>query len=194
MDKHDSYRFDVRSKEGFARDIKTSHIAEAEIAVRLCIAVHSKTKEWPELIPNGVDFTGEFIEKNHKITSDADFKIGPRSVEITRADVVCKRYFHIKESKVNRMLERGDDFVFVNGYKAEKQPQYIWLTPEEINEFTIKANTKYGKVLHPGSGRIVLNKAAYRYDLYWFKNLWKSLPVLFKGMPSKYLEILDQLK
>jgi hypothetical protein len=191
-----THRFDVRSKKNFEKDIKQSHITEAEIAVRLCIAVHSVTKKWPDLIPNGCDVTGKFLESD-KVSSDPDYRIGNRVVEITRSDSVCARTFHEKVNKVEKALKNKTDIVFVNGFRDKKQPNFLWLTPESLEEFTIRSKAKYGEVLclgHKKTGPI--NKKAYRYDIYWFDeaDLWQPLPVLIKSIPKCYLELLKSTK
>lgn len=189
------YRFDVRSEGKFKKDIKVAHEKEAIIAVCLCITKHSKTKKWPKLEPAGVDMTGAFIDNIKDVTAEPDFKIDGKLVEITRADVVCRNQFHQKCHKVDRCLENNTDLVFVNGYGVEKQPNYIWLSGEELEPFVIRSKTKYGQVKHPGGGRVgLINKPAYRFDVYWFRDLWKPLPVLIKDIPKEYLDILKASK
>jgi hypothetical protein len=190
-----SYRFDYRSKNQFAKDIKQSSQCEAEIAVRLCIAIHAKTKQWPQLIPTGVDATGEFIAKESKITSFPDYSIDGKLTEIIRADVVCKRSFHQKVNKVTKAISEGYDTIFVNGFREEKQPKYIWFTPEMLEEFTQRAISKHGTVLHPGGKGVgALGKTAYRYDCFWFEKIWRPLPVLIDNVPDEYKKIINAAK
>lgn len=190
-----SYRFDKRTQEDFKKDIKKGHAIEAEIAVRICIALHAESGDWPELTPNGVDSTGKFIEEDSNISNDPDFDIDGTLVEITRSDTICKKHFHQKTNKINRFLKDQTTLVFVNGYSAEKNPKYIWLCPSEIEQFTIKAKTKYGEVFHPGAGKTgLIGKSAYRYDLFWFEDLWKPLPALIKNIPENYLQIINKSK
>lgn len=189
------YRFDVRSKGKFKKDIKASHQKEAIIAVRLCITKHSKTGEWPKLEPAGVDMTGAFIDNIKDVTADPDFKIDDKLVEITRSDVMCERTFHQKCHKIIRCLKDNTELVFVNGYEAQKQPKYIWLTGKDLEPFVTKSLSKYGEVKHPGGGKVgLINKPAYRFDVYWFEDLWKPLPALCKGIPEEYKEILEASK
>src|SRR5688572_27214458 len=170
-------RFDVRSPAAFKIDIKRNHEKEALIAVRLCIAVHSKTKEWPLLAPAGVDTTGEFIDSIQDVDARPDFIIGDRFVEITRSDKLCQRSFHQKCHKVEQCVAGNNDIVFVNGFDEVKQPKFVWFTPERMAEFLIRSKTKYGKVKHPGGGKVgLIDKPAYRFDVYWFEDLWCQLP------------------
>lgn len=186
------HRFDVRSKAQFKRDMKFNHSCEAEIAVRLAIFEKHKSGEWPALVPNGADFSGKFIEKAHLVTTDADFKIGKKLVEITRADVYCSRSFHIKCGKVKRCINESFDFVFVNGFMLEKEPKFIRLSPKLMEKFTTLSVDKYGEVLFIGRGKVgAIDKAAYRYDVDWFKGLWKPLPVMTKDIPKEYSDILN---
>ena len=190
------YRFDARSKKQFRSDIKKGHIKEAEIAVRLCIKIHSETGNWPDLEPSGVDATGAFIEDIKEVNADPDFKIDGNLVEITRSDVVCNRVFHQKCHKIIKCLQGKSDLVFVNGYN-EKQPKYLWLDSKTLEPFVTKSLTKYGEVNMMGGGKLgIIAKPAYRFDTYWFDqaDLWKPLPVLFKGLPNKYTEILNAAK
>lgn len=189
------YRFDQRSDKQFKQDIKLSHSKEAKIAVRLCIALHSLTKKWPTLKPAGVDMTGEFIEKAHQVTSEPDFLINDRLVEITRSDVLCNRSFHQKSNKIIRCLKDNGDLVFVNGFEATNQPKYIWLSAKELEPFVTRSLTKYGEVQHPGNRGIrSTGKPAYRFDVYWFEELWKPLPALIKDIPKDYKDVLNLAK
>jgi hypothetical protein len=190
-----SYRFDVRSKQQFKKDIKLCHKIEVEIAARLCIKVHAITGQWPELVPTGSDMTGAFIPKEGKVTSDPDFKINDQLVEITHSGTVCNKYFHQKVSKIDRAIREGHVLIFVNGFKVDKQPKYVWLEADTIEHFTQKAISKYGVVPHPGAGKTgPINKDAYRYDIYWFKDLWQPLPALIKNLPEQYKNILKAAK
>ena len=186
------YRFDYRTESQFKKDIKTSHDKEAKIAVRLCISCHAKTKIWPTLKPAGIDASGEFIENAREVTAEPDFRIGDRLVEITRSDVFCNRTFHQKSYKIVRALKNGSDLVFVNGYDVVKQPNYIWLTSKELEPFVARSLSKYGEVVHPGGGgKRWTNKPAYRFDVFWFQDLWKPLPCICRNLPQEYYAIIN---
>jgi hypothetical protein len=190
------YRIDSRTTGQFKKDMKIGHQKEAEIAIRLAIAIHAKTKKWPSVKPAGIDMTGEFIEDIKDVTSEPDFLIDDKLVEITRADVVCNRSFHQKTYKIDRCLREGTDLVFVNGFGVNKQPDFVWFGAEDWQFFVTKAITKYGKVQHPGNRGIrSTGKPAYRFDTYWFKDYWKPLPALIKkGLPKEYEEVLNLAK
>ncbi len=185
-------RFDVRSKKNFIKDIKIAHKREAQIAARLAIKVHSQTGEWPELVGNGVGYDGKFIENDKEITAEPDFIIGGRKVEITCSRNVCNKIFHQKSNKIHKMIADGTDMVFVNGFESQKEPNYIWLNHLEWTPFIQKAKDKYGIVPILGGGSVgFLNKNGYRFDTYWFDKIWQKLPVLIKGLPNEYKEILN---
>ncbi len=188
------YRFDNRSKNQFKKDIKDGSSKEAFIAVRICIDEYNKSKRWPKLIPNGVDFTGQFIKNSNQVNSDPDFKINNILVEITRSDVVCKRYFHQKCGKLDRCAKEGYDLVFVNGYDPSKEPEYIRLSGNILDGFIQLAKKKYGVVPHPGGGNYgFTNKQAYRFDLSLFEGMWTPLPLIIKEIPKDYQNILNKL-
>ena len=189
-----SHRYDVRTKDQFAKEIKDYHIKEAEIAVRLGIAVHAKTGKWPEIKANGVDSTGALIESDQAVTCDPDYLIGDRLVEITHSKYVLNKTFHEKQNKIKKMLANGTDMVFVNGL-SEKQPNCIWLSAEQWEPFIQRSMTKYGIVPMLGGGKVgFLNKNAYRFDIYWFKDLFRPLPVLISSIPNEYKELLKSVK
>jgi hypothetical protein len=189
-----THRFDVRSKAEFAKEIKEYHKKEAEIAVRLAISVHAKTGEWPDIKPNGIDSSGSLIESDQMVTADPDYIIGDRTVEITHSKYVLGRTFHEKQNKIKKMQVEQTDMVFVNGL-SEKQPTFLWLNAEEWEPFIQRSLTKYGIVPMLGGGKVgFLNKNAYRFDIYWFKDLFKPLPVLISSVPDAYKEILNNAR
>jgi hypothetical protein len=190
-----NYRFDDRDLNTFKKDIKSSHVKEADIAVRICIDIYNKTKKWPSLEPTGTDMTGEYVSNQRNISYTPDFRINDIFTEITRSDVDCKRYFHQKSGKIDKYIVNKNTLVFVNNYLSD--PKYIWLDTKQIEEFTQRAKSKYGSVLHPGSGHNkATNKSAYRYDIYWFdeQKLWQPLPKLIKSIPESYKVILNMVK
>jgi hypothetical protein len=185
------YRFDVRTKTEFKKDIKTSHFAEAQIALRLCIYTYNTIGKWPTLVPAGVDNTGEFIEKTSNVNKNADFIINDKYTEITRANTICKKYFHEKKTKVEYALKNKYYMVFVNGFLAEQTPKFIILTPSQLNKATELAQKTHGIVPFIGGGKVgAINKDAYRYDISLFDKMWLDLPVLTKDLPKEYDNIL----
>lgn len=192
-----NYRSDIRTSDQFKKDIKKSHIIEAEIAVRLAIKVHAEKGYWPDIVPCGVDFTGEIIKEDAKITSDPDFVIDGFITEITRSSRECKRVFHEKIGKVRKCIENNAVMVFVNGFEEFKQPKYVALSSSKLCELTERSKSKYGRCLQPGHNKTgVTPKEAYRYDIFWIdeQNLWSPLPVLIKGIPKKYTDFLNLVK
>jgi hypothetical protein len=183
------YRFDNRSKKEFISDIKKSHRTEAEIAIRIGIFHYRKTGRWLEIVPNGTDFSGEFVE-NANVTGDPDFLIDGISTEITRADTFCKDFFHQKIPKINKCIKENSNIVFVNGFKVQKEPKFILLKPKSIEKATEKAIKKYGEIKHPGTG----NKKGYRYDNIWFAGSWQILPKLIKEIPEEYKQLLQMVQ
>jgi hypothetical protein len=189
-----SYRFDNRSKSEFKKDIKNSHIAEAQIAVRICLAHYIATGVWLDLKPNGIDMTGQYKET---VTSDPDFIIGKKVTEITRADTLCDKFFHWKVNKIKRAIKDEVYTVFVNGFRVQKEPKFIMISAKILAEKTKLAIEKYGETKHPGSGgNGFVNKASYRYDLDWFKGHWRMLPILTKDIeiPEEYRKIINNAR
>ncbi len=189
-----NYRFDKRSKENFVKDIKLAHIKEAEIALRLCALINYKLLKWPKLKAKGTNYTGDYVD-NKEVSLEEDFEIEDTKVEITKSDVVCRRYFHEKVSKVEKCIRDGITLIFVNGLVQLEKPQFIWLGTNEIIHFTELARNKYETVWNLGGGKIgPINKSAYRYDLEWFTGKWEELPTLPDELPKEYKSILEIVK
>jgi len=189
------YCFDHRSIKQFQKDIKVASIKEAEIAVRLCVLIHSKTGKWPKLVPNGVDHTGKFIKDRSLVNCDPDYKIDDHLVEITKSYNICEKHFHQKIHKVKKCIKLNSHLVFVNGYNMQQCPEFIWITPENLELLTLRSQTKYKQSYQPGCNGKFTNKPAYKYGIYWFKGMWQKLPSL-KGikLPKEYLNLLNLVK
>jgi hypothetical protein len=188
---NDSYRFDIRSKEQFTKDIKDNSIKEAEIAIRLGIFLFNENKKWPTIEPNGIDYSGKFIENSKDVKGDPDYTIDGTPVEITRSDVICKSVFHQKKSKIDRCIKNKDTLVFVNGFRDAEEPMFLFLRAEFWQSFSDMASETYGKVSHPAAGtNFFINKTSYRYNIEWFKDLWRPLPKIVADIPKRYKAIL----
>lgn len=190
-----NYRFDKRSKSQFKKDIKAAHRVEADIAVRICQSIYDEYGEWPELVPNGSDVSGEFISNQKNVSHAPDFEIGGEMVEITHSRSECKKpYFHQKESKVKQCLENNWGIVFVHGIHAFKEPKYVLMNNRTLKRVSKKAVDKYGLVPHPTRNGVV-NKRSYRYDFDFFRDdEWHLLPPISKEASKEYKYILDLVK
>lgn len=187
MANNNSFRFDNRTKDEFIRDIKSGHKAELEIAVRYCCLLKQKAYKWPKLKGVGVDFTGKFIESTKDVTSYPDFIVDDKVIEITRADTLCREFFHEKVGKVNKCVQNGHSLMFVNGFKAKETPSFILLGPDKLDMYTKSSKEEYGLVKHPGTG----GKEGYRYCVTWFK--WETLPKINDNIPDEYRDMLKSL-
>jgi len=187
-------RFDVRSKEQFTLDIKRASQIEAFIAVRLAIKEHAVSGIWSEITANGCDASGNYIPNRSKVTTEPDFKIGDKFVEITNSRRVCPRVFHEKVHKVDKIIQNNYDLVFVNGFEEQKQPKFIRLSGEDLKPFIDRSITKYGKTPTPIGRNQWRALPSLRFDVYWFKDLFQILPVLsvdlLKVVPQQYKDIL----
>ncbi len=186
------YRMDNRTEKEFKKDIKRSHKTELDIAVRMALLDFQTTGKWPEIKPNGSDMSGKFISDENKVTGAPDYLIGDRLVEITRADTFCRKVFHEKVAKVNKCIKVNSSLVFVNGFEAFEEPQFIELTPEQIKQFTHQASVAHGTTGHPTKTGFI-SKDSYRYEISWFDGIWKTLPALNKEALKQYKTVISQI-
>lgn len=183
-----NYRFDGRTEVQFAQDIKQSSIKEAEIALRLCVYIYQKDGFWPELIPIGTDYSGKLVRDNKKVFVGPDYAINHEKVEITRSDSECKSYFHEKIGKVDKCIKEKSSMVFVNGLKKFKEPLFVWMHWKALVQFTNMSVKQYKLSYQPGHNGGYTGKMAYKYNIDWFKGMWRFLPVL-NDVPKIYHNI-----
>lgn len=188
-----SYRTDNRTKTAFKKDIKRSHENELDIAIRIALLDFNSTGKWPIINPNGSDMSGNYIADDNKVSHDPDYLIGDRLVEITRADILCKKAFHQKVSKVNLCIKNNVNIVFVNGYTINEVPDFIEINAKEIKSFTDKAIKTHGVTGHPTRNGYIF-KDSYRYDLAWFDGLWKKLPPINSAAQSQYKDLIASIR
>lgn len=187
-------KFDCRTEKEFRSDIKLHSIAELHIAIRICQDIYNKTKEWPDLVPNGSDFTGEFIKKRSKVSISPDFKINGFLYEITKSRNVCPKFFHEKKDKVDKALAEGSIIVYVNGYEQLTNPMYCCLGYDELKNITDLSIEKYKETFHQRVGKnLTINRPVYRYDIDWVENLFKPLPTSnLSKIPKQYKDLLKK--
>lgn len=135
------YRKDGRTLEQFKEDIKACTKTERDL-MNLYLEYLNKSVtdgNYYYYLDNGVDNTGEFIEDNKKITSEADFllcKIGKpnRKIEIK----FCKPdrpVFHLKISHMKRCIK--EDVCVVNWMSVDNisARRFCILTPKKLEHF-----------------------------------------------------------
>lgn len=182
---------DSRTLDEFKEDIYYGHQKELEIAIKICIDKHNKTNIWPKLKPTGTNFTGEFVDGNH-VSNDPDFFIEPHMVEITHSRVWCGRYFHQKIDKIKKCIKNKYYLVFANGIETDT-PKYLYLSPYYLKIYTDLSILTYGEVIHPSRNKGWTNKPAYRYNIDWFKKLWKELPKTTDSLPKSYQKLITTI-
>lgn len=79
------------------------------------------------------------------------------------------------------------------GFLSKEEPNYIVITPQQLDTHTRKSYNLFGIVTQPIKGKWV-NKPAYKYDLSWFDGLWRPLPRLHSKLPLEYKDIYKLLK
>ena len=183
------YRFDGRSEAEFKVAMKHSHRVECDIIIRIGVMKFKELGYWLDITPTGVDFTGNFIRENKKIVNSPDYKIGEDSVEITRSNNYCNYFFHEKVGKVNNIIEKKQNIVFINGYDPQKESSGLWLNAEQLDKYTKLSVQRYGIAKQP-----LTLKPVYKYKISDFDGMWFSLPMIDVELPESYICLLDALE
>jgi hypothetical protein len=181
------YRQDGRTKDEFKQDIQKAHLYELDIAIRFAYIKYKSTGEWPIIIPNGTDFTGQVVKR---ATSAPDFIIGNKLVEVTHSRTKCKGVFHQKSSKIKNCLKLNSDIIFVDGYLTTT-PLLYYICHSDLQDMTTKSETRYGTVQMPGNYGRSTGKNAFKYKLEWCKTPVK-LPKVTQFIPKLYRQLLEE--
>jgi len=161
-----NYREDERDTEQFKKDILQGSAWEAYIILCYAEYMFRSGKPFPTIEPNGVDVTGEYIEKDNDINHEPDFKINGTKVEVARSHKKCVRVFHEKISKTNRIIKENAYYLFANGIDNPKHT-FILISPEELIQLKEMSIEKYGIVKMPGRGGGTCGKDAFRFSISW---------------------------
>lgn len=184
------HRFDNRTKQEFANDIKEYHIVEAQIAIRIGVHIKQTKGYWPTIVPNGIDYTGKLIKSTKDVDIRPDYIIDNALCEITHSTYFVKQYFHQKCGKIKAAIKNKHSIVFVNGFACEK-PIFIMMDHKFLELATLLAYNEYGITGLPTKNGMV-KKDCFRYKLEWFSGMWQQLPAT-NNIPKLYKQILKDV-
>lgn len=115
-----NYRFDKRSKEEFAADIKASTKTEAVLLNLWLDYVEKNTGNRLKFRHTGCGSKkGEFLEDS-KVTTHADYEVeGVGLLEIKFSKKLLPKVFHLKVRQVESYLRQGATILMVNGSESD---------------------------------------------------------------------------
>jgi len=129
-----NYRFDKRSKEEFAADIKASTQAEA-VLLNLWLNYTERitgTRPGFRYTGCGPD-DGEFLE-NSKVTTHADYEVeGVGLIEVKFSKKLLPKVFHLKVRQVESYIRQGATILMVNGSDTDS-PQFALISAEALRD------------------------------------------------------------
>lgn len=159
MDSRDKYRFDNRTKEQFAQEIKDGNRIERKLLERWLPTVGN-----PSYTDTGCGNDGEFLAFED-VNTDPDFHVdGIGSVEVKFARPIPAN-FHLKVSQVKQYIEQNAQLLMVLG-AGKEFPKYTLISVDDL-QFLLDA---CDHVVCRQFG----NKKAIRVPAEWIE--WKPLP------------------
>lgn len=163
-DKAEYRRLSGRTYDEFKKDIKKAHADEREIIERYAKYCKSETGKDIDIVDNGVDNTGEFLNVKY-VRDDVDFIINgtPLEIKIIENDLFT---FRLKLNLLKSYIKQGASVLIVMGWKTDS-PKFTILNEEKIQHAI-----KYGEKIVSGDWEGKPTVKLYRNS---FK--WSNLPI-----------------
>lgn len=163
-DKAEYRRLSGRTYDEFKKDIKKAHEDEREIVERYAKHYETITGKKLDIIDNGVDNTGEFLDVS-EVSHDADFIINgiPLEIKIIEKDLFT---FRLKLNLLKAYVKQGANVLIVMGWKTDT-PKFTILNEEKLRHVI-----KYGEKIVSGDWEGKPTVKMYRNS---FK--WSDLPI-----------------
>lgn len=160
-----NYRFDRRSKEEFAADIKSSTQTEAVLLNLWLNYMERTTGQRPTFRHTGCGpDDGEFLE-DKQVTTHADYEVGGIGLlEVKFAKKMLDKVFHLKVRQVDSYLRQGATILMVNGSDTDS-PVFAIISPDTLRDITDTCEVRPWQ----GFG----NKRAYKIPVSRF--IWRPL-------------------
>lgn len=131
MDKRDQYRFDVRSKEQFTRDIADGNRIERMLLERWLLTIGN-----PSYQDNGCGNDGEYLEFKD-VTTDPDFIVdGVGKVEVKFCRPIPE-FFHLKVGQVEQYVAEEAQLLMVLG-AGKEHPKFTLISVDDL-KFLLEA-------------------------------------------------------
>lgn len=138
-----NYRMDNRSKEQFIQDIEKGNERERFAIILFKNYLRREFGFTGRIEPNGVDMSGDFIEDDRKVTTEADYLVNgkPMEVKTSRNEV---KFLYLKTSQVNSYIKQKASLLFVNDVEGDR-PFFTFFTVEDLQEIQRNAQVVFPK-------------------------------------------------
>lgn len=158
-------RMSGRNEEQFKVEIKQAHLDEHEIIHRYASYRMHTTGEKVEIIDNGIDMSGEFLEVS-QVKNDADYIVNGKKMEVktVKKDLF---QFRLKLNLIKSYIEQNASMLLVLGWETDS-PVFTVLEVDDL-----KHMAKFGKktVSNDWEGKPSVNVYKNSYE-------WNPLPIL----------------
>ncbi|MEH7116946.1 hypothetical protein V7128_05895 [Neobacillus vireti] len=130
----DAYRMDFRTREQFIRDIEKGNARESLAITLFRNFLKSRFKFTGEIVENGCDMSGDFIEDISKVTAGADYLVGDNKLSLEVKTSTCHNTtIYLKVKQVDSYIRQGASVLYVNGIERPV-PAFTFWTMEDLKE------------------------------------------------------------
>jgi hypothetical protein len=170
-----SYRMDFRTKEQFIQDIQKGNERERLAITLFKNFLKNQFGFSGDIVENGCDMSGDFIEDLSKVSSGADYVVGLNKLPLeVKTSTGHNTTIFLKVKQIDSYIQQEASLLFVNGIEREI-PAFTFLTVEDLKEITRTCE----KVIPPNG--VNGGKESYKIDALKFK--WLT----FGGKEKKYV-------
>lgn len=158
----DKYRFDVRDKQQFKKDIADSHKVENKIIKLWLDRLEDSLGKRPAYRGVGCGPDGRYLEAKD-VNSNADYEVdGFGRVEVKFSKPLLTKHFHLKVDQVKSYLDQDASILMINGWNSNR-PEYVFIPAaimrQMVDELTIVSWIGFGLKL---AYRIPIDKFVWR--------------------------------
>jgi hypothetical protein len=129
-----NYRMDNRTKEQFIADIQKGNERER---LAVCLFKNFLRREFGftgDIVENGVDMSGDFIEDERKVNTGADYVVGVNKLPLeVKTSTGHNTTIYLKVKQIDSYIRQGASILYVNGIEREN-PAFTFWTVEDLKE------------------------------------------------------------
>ncbi|MGG3561615.1 hypothetical protein ABES03_08425 [Neobacillus rhizosphaerae] len=130
----DAYRFDVRTKEQFIVDIEKGNARERLAIILFKNFLKNQFGFYGDIVPNGCDMSGDFINDISKVNSGADYLVGENKLPLeVKTSTGHNTTIYLKVNQVDSYIRQGASVLYVNGIERPVSAFTFW-TFEDLKE------------------------------------------------------------
>jgi hypothetical protein len=167
---------DYRTKEQFIQDIKSGNGRERLAVTLFKYYLRREFGFTDDIVENGVDMTGDFIEDDKQVNTGADYVVGAAQLPLeVKTSTGHNTTIYLKVKQVNSYISQGASILYVNGIERDVPAFTLW-TVEDLKEMKLKCE----QVIPPNN--VNGGKLSYKIDALDY--FWST----FSGKEKRYVK------